>query len=67
MKSRLCRKSLLVTLVLVALVALAAVCIPHVGAAAPGREAGQILFFSQRGGEDEIWVMNADGSNKSAT
>ena len=26
--------------------------------------AGQIAFFSQHGGEDEIWVMNADGTNK---
>src|SRR5438876_150835 len=47
-----------------AIVALAAVCIPLVGSAAPGRQAGQILFFSEHGGEDEIWVMNADGSNK---
>jgi dipeptidyl aminopeptidase/acylaminoacyl peptidase len=45
-------------------VALAVMCIAQIGSAAPGRQNGQILFFSQHGGEDEIWVMNADGSNK---
>lgn len=41
------------------------VCIPQLGSAAPARQVdGQILFFSQHGGEDEIWVMDADGSNK---
>src|SRR4051812_38036549 len=50
---------------LAASVALAALCIPHLASAAPARHAdGQILFFSEHGGEDEIWVMNADGSHK---
>src|SRR5262245_10874676 len=29
-----------------------------------GSSSGQIVFGSEHGGEDEIWVMNADGTNK---
>src|SRR5205807_4336196 len=44
---------------------LTAMCIPHLASAAPARHVdGQILFFSEHGGEDEIWAMNADGSHK---
>jgi TolB protein len=32
-------------------------------AAFPGSN-GEIVFGSQHGGEDEIWVMNTDGTNK---
>jgi WD40 repeat protein len=53
------RSSVLFVLVLAAAAALAA----GVASAAPAGT-GQIVFGSQHGGEDEIWVMNADGSNK---
>jgi Tol biopolymer transport system component len=50
---------------LVAVIAvLTAVGVPHAGSAALQHAASQIVFGSQHGGEDEIWVMNADGTNK---
>jgi TolB protein len=41
------------------------ICFPQLGTAAPTASGqGQIVFFSEHGGEDEIWAMNADGTNK---
>ena len=48
-------------LLLGALVAVAAAFLPQAGTASGG---GQIVFGTLHAGEDEIWVMNADGTNK---
>ena len=42
----------------------AGIFVSQLGAATPKGSPGQIVFFSQHGGEDEIWVMDADGANK---
>ena len=49
---------------LCAAVAAVVVMFPAAVGSAAGPEQGQIVFFSEHGGEDEIWAMNADGSGK---
>lgn len=50
---------------LASLVVLTAAFLPQAGTASRAAGGGgQIVFGSQHGGEDEIWVMNADGTNK---
>ena len=63
-RGRMCTRQLGVLAVpVVALVAL--VVLPSAaGGSSPPRLTGQIVFGSEHAGEDEIWVMNADGSNK---
>jgi dipeptidyl aminopeptidase/acylaminoacyl peptidase len=52
-------------LLLGALVALAAAFLPQAGTASgTAAHGGQIVFGTLHAGEDEIWVMNADGTNK---
>jgi Tol biopolymer transport system component len=51
--------------IIAAAIGLATLVLAQTGLAAPReRGGGQIVFFSEHGGEDEIWVMNADGTNK---
>jgi TolB protein len=45
-------------------VVLAAAGTPRALGAGGVSSGGQIVFGSEHGGEDEIWVMNADGTNK---
>jgi Tol biopolymer transport system component len=52
-------------ILLSALIAVAAAFLPQAGTASGAASGGgQIVFGTLHAGEDEIWVMNADGTNK---
>jgi TolB protein len=58
------KKLLLVLLVIALAVSLFVGCIPVIPDEGEGEGEGKIAFVSHRDGDEEIYVMNADGSNQ---